>query len=134
RDLDPKMQSPVVAFIGNIVGADAVINGKATTASGVIAKGNKLTIKLTQADGGLLPKIAMPFFAAIPVGLPHDPNGVVTLPGAGPYYIASRQVGRSIVLKRNTFYKGPRPHNVDTFNITVNTQVDQSLLQVKSGQ
>jgi peptide/nickel transport system substrate-binding protein len=134
RDLDPKMQSPVVAFIGNIVGADAVINGKAATASGVIAKGNTLTIKLTQPDGGLLPKIAMPFFAAIPTNLARDPNGVTTLPGAGPYYIASRQVGRSIVLKRNTFYKGPRPHNVDTFNITVNTNLDQSLLQVKSGQ
>ncbi len=134
RDLNPKMQSPVVAFIGNIVGADAVIAGKAATASGVIAKGNKLTIKLTQPDGGMLAKIAMPFFGAIPTNLPIDANGVTTLPGAGPYYIASRQVGRSIVLKRNTFYKGPRPHNVDGFNITVNTNLDQSLLQVKAGQ
>lgn len=134
RDLDPKMQSPVVAFISGIVGADAVIAGKATTASGVIAKGNTLTIKLKAPDGGLLPKIAMPFFCAIPTNLPHDPNGVTTLPGSGPYYIASRQVGRSIVLKRNTFYNGPRPHNIDTFNITVNTNLDQSLLQVKSGQ
>ena len=62
------------------------------------------------------------------------PNGVTTLPGSGPYYIASRQVGRNIVLKRNPNYKGPRPHNVDTFNITVNTNLDQSLLQVKAGQ
>jgi peptide/nickel transport system substrate-binding protein len=134
RDLDPKMQSPVVAFIGNIVGADAVIAGKAATARGVIVSGNKLTIKLTQPDGGMLAKIAMPFFMAIPTNLARDPNGVTTLPSAGPYYIASRQVGRSLVLKRNTFYKGPRPHNVDTFNITVNTNLDQSLLQVKSGQ
>jgi len=139
RDLNPKMQSPVTAFIANsaqphILGADAVVAGKAATASGVIAKGNKLTIKLSAPDGGLLAKIATPFFMAIPTNLPIDPNGVTTLPSAGPYYIASRQVGRSIVLKRNTFYKGPRPHNVDTFNITVNTNLDQSLLQVKSGQ
>jgi peptide/nickel transport system substrate-binding protein len=134
RDLNPKMQSPAVAFIGNIVGADAVTAGKAATASGVIVKGNKLTIKLTQADGGLLPKVATPFFCAIPTNTAIDPNGVTTLPGAGPYYFASRQVGRSIVLKRNTFYKGPRPHNVDTFNITVNANIDQSLLQVKAGQ
>jgi peptide/nickel transport system substrate-binding protein len=134
RDLNPKMQSPVVAFIGNIVGADAVTAGKAATASGVTVKGNKLTIRLTQADGGMLSKIAMPFFCAIKTSTPIDPNGVTTLPGSGPYYIASRQVGRNIVLKRNTFYKGPRPHNIDTFNITVNTNIDQSLLQVKSGQ
>ena len=134
RDLNPKMQSPVVAFIGNIVGAQAVIDGKAATASGVIAKGNTLTVKLTQPDGGFLAKIAMPFFCAIPTNLPIDANGVSTLPGAGPYYIASRQVGRNIVVKRNPNYNGPRPHNVDTFNITVNTNLDQSLLQVKSGQ
>jgi len=134
RDLNPKMQSPAVAFIGNIVGADAVTAGKAATASGVTVKGNKLTIKLTQPDGGLLAKMATPFMCAIPTKLPIDPNGVTTLPGAGPYYFASRQVGRSIVLKRNPNYKGPRPHNVDTFNITVNANLDQSLLQVKSGQ
>src|SRR5262249_17937378 len=63
-----------------------------------------------------------------------DPNGVITYPSAGPYYIAQRQVGRNMVLKRNTFYKGPRPHNIDTFNITVNANLDQSLLQVKAGQ
>jgi peptide/nickel transport system substrate-binding protein len=134
RDLNPKMQSPAVAFIGNIVGADAVVAGKAATASGIIVKGNKLTIKLTQPDGGLLAKLATPFACAIPTNLPIDANGVTTLPGAGPYYFASRQVGRSIVLKRNPNYKGPRPHNIDTFNITVNANVDQSLLQVKSGQ
>jgi peptide/nickel transport system substrate-binding protein len=139
RDLNPKTQSPVVAFIANaaqphILGADLVAAGKAQTASGVIAKGNTLTIKLSAPDGGLLAKLAMPFFCAIPTNLPIDANGVSTLPGAGPYYIASRQVGRSIVLKRNPFYKGPRPHNVDTFNITANTNIDQGLLQVKAGQ
>ena len=37
-------------------------------------------------------------------------------------------------MKKNPHYKGPRPANADTMQITVNTNVDQSLLQVKSGQ
>jgi ABC-type oligopeptide transport system substrate-binding subunit len=134
RSLNKTMQSPAATFISNIVGAQAVIDGKAATASGVVAKGNKLVIKLTKPDGGMLAKLGMPFFQAIPLNLPIDSHGVAAYASAGPYYIASRTVGRQIVLKRNTNYKGPRPHNVDTFLITANTNLDQSLLQVKSGE
>jgi ABC-type oligopeptide transport system substrate-binding subunit len=64
----------------------------------------------------------------------NDPKGVDAYPSGGPYYIASRIPNRRIVLKRNTFYKGNRPANIDTFDITVNTNLDQSLLQVKANQ
>jgi peptide/nickel transport system substrate-binding protein len=37
-------------------------------------------------------------------------------------------------VKENPNYKGPRPHNVETFVFTANTNLDQSLLQVKAGQ
>ena len=134
RALSPKMQSPVATFITNIVGAQDVLDGKATTASGVTVKGNKITIKLTAADGGLLAKLGMPFFQAIPTDLPINSKGVNTYPSAGPYYFASRQVGRSILLKKNPNYTGDRPQNVDQIQIDVNTNVNQSLLQVKAGE
>jgi peptide/nickel transport system substrate-binding protein len=134
RALNPTMQSPAASFITGIVGAQAVLDNKAKTASGVTVKGNKLTIKLTAPDGGMLAKLGMPFFQAIPANLATDPKGVNAYPSAGPYYIASRDVGRQIVLKTNKFYKGNRPHNIDTFTITVNTNLDQSLLQVKANQ
>ena len=63
-----------------------------------------------------------------------DPKGVDAYPSAGPYYIASRDIGRQITVKKNPNYKGSRPANIDTFTITVNTNLDQSLLQVKSNQ
>src|SRR4249919_757425 len=47
RVLNPKMQSPAVPFItgdNGIVGAQAVADGKSASASGVIARGQKLTI------------------------------------------------------------------------------------------
>ncbi len=137
RDLNPKMQSPSVPFItgaNGIVGAQAVADGKAATASGVKASGQKLTITLLKPDGSLLAKLAMNFFCAIPTSTPINADGVDTFSSFGPYYVASRQVGRQIILKANPNYKGSRPHNVSTFVFTVNTNLDQSLLQVKAGQ
>ena len=134
RALNPAMQSPAAPFITNIVGAQAVLDKKAKTASGVSVKGNKITIKLTQPDGGMLAKLGMPFFQALETNLPTDPKGVNAYPSAGPYYIASRDVGRQIVVKKNPNYKGSRPRNIDQFTIAVNTNLDQSLLQVKAGQ
>ncbi len=137
RDLNPKMQSPSVPFItgdNGIVGAQAVADGKAATASGVKAAGQKLTITLQKPDGSLLSKLAMNFFCALPKGTEINADGINTFSSFGPYYVASRQVGRQIILKSNPNYKGTRPHNVDTFVFTMNTNLDQSLLQVKSGQ
>jgi peptide/nickel transport system substrate-binding protein len=137
RDLNPKMQSPAVPFItgaNGIVGAQAVADGKAATASGIVAKGQKLTIKLQKPDGSFLSKLAMDFFCAIPKSTPINADGITTFASFGPYYIASRQVGRQIIVKENPNYRGPRPHNVNTFAFTANTNLDQSLLQVKAGQ
>jgi ABC-type transport system substrate-binding protein len=137
RDLNPKMQSPAVPFItgaSGIVGAQAVADGKAATATGVVAKGQKLTIKLLGADGSFLAKMAMNFFCPIPKGTPINADGINTFSSFGPYYVASRQVGRQMITKTNPNYKGTRPHNVSTFVFTMNTNLDQSLLQVKAGQ
>src|SRR5262245_1453424 len=137
RDLNPKMQSPSVPFItgdNGIVGAQAVADGKATTASGVKANGQKLTITLMKPDGSFLSKMAMDFFTPIPKGTPINADGINTFASFGPYYVASRQVGRQLIVRSNPNYKGTRPHNVSTFVFTMNTNLDQSLLQVKAGQ
>ncbi|HUK96568.1 MAG TPA: ABC transporter substrate-binding protein [Gaiellaceae bacterium] len=134
RDANPAMESPVDAFMGDVVGYDNVVDKKASTVSGVVAKGDTLTIKLTTADGGLLDKLAMPFFCAIePSKTPVDPNGVDTLPGSGPYYIADRTIGKEIVLKTNPYYTGNRPHRSDTIVMTMNTDPQQTFLQVSNG-
>jgi len=134
RDLDPAMQSPAAPFLNDIVGAEDVLNGKAKTASGVVASGNTLTIHIAKSDPTFMARIAMPFVAAIPVDLPHEPKGVTTLPSAGPYYIASWTKNRSAVLKKNANYKGSRPHNLDEIDYTIGTDFNQSFLQIKSGQ
>ena len=42
--------------------------------------------------------------------------------------------GRSAEFDSNPNYTGARPHNIDRFLVTINTDQNQSFLQVKSGQ
>jgi peptide/nickel transport system substrate-binding protein len=134
RDANPKMNSPVDAFMTDVVGWNDVVNKKAKTIKGVTVSGNKLTIKLTQKDGGLLDKLAMPFFCAIdPAKTPVDPQGLNTVAGAGPYYIALRTVGKQLVMKVNPYYKGDRPHRASQIVFTMNTDPQQTFLQVSNG-
>jgi ABC-type transport system substrate-binding protein len=134
RDLNPAMDSPAVQFIGDIVGADDVAAGKATTASGVKVKGNKLTITLTKPGADFLARICLPFFSAITHNMPVNGKGETTYASAGPYYVKEWTQGRSAEFDINPNYKGKRPRNVSKFLVTVNTDPAQAFLQVKSGQ
>jgi ABC-type transport system substrate-binding protein len=131
RVADPKMASQLVPFIdgtlgAGIVGTTNVTSGKAKSISGVIAKGNKLTLKLTQPAPDLLSRLTLPAFGAIDSKLAanRDTSGVNTYAGCGPYYFASRTPNKSITLKRNPYYKGPRPHNVDTIQVNVGNSLE----------
>jgi len=135
RDLNPQMQSPAVQFIGDIVGASDVAAGKASTASGVVVKNaNTLQITLTKPGADFLGRITMPFFAAIPHGMPINPKGETSFASAGPYYLVNWTQGRSAAFAQNPNYKGKRPRNVSRFDITIGTDQAQAFLQVKSGQ
>src|SRR5207253_3800863 len=112
RDANPKLQSPARYYLHEIVGADAVMDGRAEAISGVKALSPyTLQIRTTQPLPDLVSRLTMPFFCPIATNTPlqeiNDPLG------SGPYYVASRVPGRQVVLKRNPFYRGPRPANVD---------------------
>ena len=108
RDANPKLQSPAVTYLHEITGADAVINGKAPTISGVTALDPyTLQVTTTQPLPDLVSRLTMPFFCPIAVNTP--PEEIDHPVGSGPYYIASRVPDRQTVLERNRFYRGPRP-------------------------
>ncbi len=133
RLANPKMQSPAAPFIADIAGAQAKLDGKAQSVSGVRVKGSHLLVTLTKPAPDFLARVAMPFFCAVPTNLPIDPNGVETPAAAGPYYIASRTANKSIVIKRNPYYKGHRPHNVNQIVYTVGNSLEATRLRVESG-
>jgi peptide/nickel transport system substrate-binding protein len=135
RDLNKKMSSPSQPFIEDIAGAKAVINGSASRATGLKAIGKyTLQIKMTKRAPDLLARLAMPFFQAIPTNLPIEPNGVnAPVHTAGPYYIQKWDRNRQVVVARNRFYRGPRPHNVNSIVIDVGLPLETIKLNIDRG-
>jgi ABC-type transport system substrate-binding protein len=134
RALHPKMQSPAANFVGDIVGASAVMAGKRTTPSGVVVNGDTLTISLVRPAPDFMSRIAMVFFCAVPENLPIDPQGVKTPPGAGPYYVAEFSGTKPILIKRNPYYGGDRPQRWDEVILNQNVNTQTSYLQVRRGE
>jgi peptide/nickel transport system substrate-binding protein len=135
RDLSPAMLSPSQPFLNDIVGAQAMIDGDASTLSGVVAKRLKLQITLVAQNPTFLARLAMPFTCAVPLSTPVNPNGVgAPLPAAGPYFIASYTPGQQLVLRRNPHYKGARPHTADEVVITEGVAEIASLYEIENGE
>jgi ABC-type transport system substrate-binding protein len=134
RAASQQQGSPAIAFIHDVVGADERNEGKTGSVTGISANGQTLTIRLKRANPTFLAEIAMPFFSAVKPNMAIDSKGLNVYPSAGPYRIASRAIGSQVVLERNRFYKGNRPANADRIVISTNTDVNQSLLQVRAGQ
>jgi peptide/nickel transport system substrate-binding protein len=135
RVLSAKLQSGYAVYFQDIVGAQGVLDGHVSTASGIRASGYKLVIHLSAPVPDLIARLTLPAACSVPSTLPIEPGGVgAPLPAAGPYYIAQYIPGRSLVLKRNRHYRGPRPHHVDQFVVSFVDSESSALSEVKSGQ
>jgi len=115
RNLDPAMKAHLASdFATALVGGEDVLAGRAKTPGGVSAKGRVLTLKLTKRDPLFLELIEV--LCAVPPSLPAEPEGArAPLSSAAPYYVAEYVPGERLVLQRNRFYRGVRPHHVDRF-------------------
>jgi ABC-type transport system substrate-binding protein len=119
RILSPKMGSPLgvnLSLQDVVVGGKAFLDGKTAHISGISAKGNTLSFRLTEPNATFVSILSMQWFTAVPANLPYSTTGLNVYPAAGPYY------------------KGNRPANPDQIVFTPNVNRDQSLLQVKAGQ
>ena len=136
RDLNPKMKAINAAgFLGDVVGASAYSAGKTKSVPGLILHGNQLTFKLTHPAPDFLSRIALPFFCALPLNTPINPQGLQgTVPAAGPYYLKSWTPKQQFVLVRNPNYKGKRPHNFQSIVFSVGKSPDATLLEIKANQ
>jgi peptide/nickel transport system substrate-binding protein len=136
RILDPASRSdPAYASqYEPIVGAQTVLDGKAKTASGLVANGNTLMIRLTHPVGDFVAGPALGL-CVLPAGLPFDPEGVrAPVPSAAPYYVSEYVPGQQIVLEKNRFYAGPRAHHVDRFVYDLTVDENASIDAVLDGK
>jgi ABC-type oligopeptide transport system substrate-binding subunit len=76
----------------------------------------------------------MPFFSAVPLNTPIVAEGVNAPAGfGGPYYVQSWDKGRTAVLARNRFYRGPRPSNPDRIVYNIGIALDAQRLRAERG-
>jgi peptide/nickel transport system substrate-binding protein len=128
RTLAPGVQSPGVQHTADIVGAEAVQAGRATAATGVVAQGNTLVVRFKRPVLDFAAKTTLPAFCAVPPTLPADPEGVGAFPAAGPYFVKEYRPGERVIIRRNPYYRGKRPHHVDGYDVDLRAGSPQEVL------
>jgi peptide/nickel transport system substrate-binding protein len=98
RAQNEQLGSPATSFIEGRWSASAVRG--------------KLVVNLTAPDAELLSKLALPFFQATSAKVPLSAEVTSGYPSAGPYYFAKNEVNTLTSLRRNTYYRGTRPHHL----------------------
>jgi ABC-type oligopeptide transport system substrate-binding subunit len=94
-----------------------------------------LRIRLRKPAGDLLARLAMPFFMAVPADTPAVVDGIgAPVASAGPYFIREWTKTRRIVLERNRYYRGPRPHRVSLIRVDIGLPLETIKLNIDSGR
>jgi peptide/nickel transport system substrate-binding protein len=128
-----RIHSPYTPSFTEIVGAQAVADGSATRVSGIVASGRRLTFRLLHPVGDFLENAAS-ILCVLPARSPLQPSGVTPpVPSPAPYYISEYVPGQRIVVKRNIFYRGNRPHHVETFVFDLTVDETQAIDDVING-
>ena len=136
RTLSPRLGKASIAMsvIGDVAGAADYHAGRARHVRGLVADGDRLTIRLVRPAGDLPARLAMPLFCPVPVGTPAAAGGSPKpLPSAGPYYVSSQAPGRT-VLERNPNYPGDRPRRPDRIVYLTGIGADEALQRVDKGE
>ena len=137
RALSPRLGPPAVgaAFASDIVGVDAYRAGRTQHVAGISAHGDTLTIKLDAPAPDFPARMALPYFCAVPVGIPIVPNGLEEpIPAAGPYYLAEHVDEVVAVVKRNPNYPGPRPQRLDAIVFRRPNAKADAVSQIERGE
>jgi YVTN family beta-propeller protein len=133
RTLNRRMHSPSAEYLADIVGARAYMAGKTSHIAGVVASGDRLTIRLLASAPDFLARLAQPAFCAVPSNTPINHNGVRLVPAAGPYYVASYTPKQGVVLARNPNYHGSRPRHFASIVLAVGISAQRASAEIEAG-
>jgi len=136
RMLMPSMASPGAGFFGDIVGANAVIGGKAKTVSGITTGTNTVTFKLAKPSGSFLKRVTMRFTCPVPNGTPAKAIENGSLPASGTYMIKSYTPSREMILVRNPYWNAAslgKRGKADEIDIPIGINPQQAALKIKAG-
>src|SRR5919204_385732 len=94
--------------------------------------GRALTIHLRRVAPDFVQRLALPYFCAVPTWAPNVQRD--DLPSAGPFFIAQYNRGRSLLLKRNPYYHGPRREHAQAILYRFGAFPSQIRLQLERGE
>jgi YVTN family beta-propeller protein len=134
RTLNPGTHISLAGNLADVVGARAYMSGKASHIPGVIANGDRLTIRLRAPAPDFLARLSQPFAScAVPSNTPVNRNGENRIPSAGPYYVTSYTPHQGVVLQRNPNYHGSRPHHFARIALTVQISPKRAVHEIEAG-
>jgi ABC-type transport system substrate-binding protein len=137
RVLNPKTKSPGASFFGSIQGANAVISGKAKTASGIKVL-NKYTVRFTLAhpDVTFLNVMAMNFAFIVPkeVVAKEGANFGHKPVGTGPFLLKQWIAGQKVVFVRNPHYFLPGVPKLNGITFLIGLDPEVATLRVERGE
>ena len=137
RALSPRLGAfaPAAAFASDIVGVAEYRAGRSPHVAGISARGDTLTIRLESPAADLPARMALPYFCAVPVGMPIVPNGLEEpIPAAGPYYLAEHIEGVIAIIRRNPNYQGSRPQRLDAIVYRPEVETAESIRRIERGK
>ncbi len=137
RALSPELgqNAPAVAVASDIAGVAAYRAGHAAHISGIRARDDTLTITLQRPAPDFPERMALSYFAPVPLGTPAVLNGLRDpIPSAGPYYISVNDGGVVAILRRNPNYHGSRPHGLDAVVFRGQPDVSQAVTAITAGK
>src|SRR6266516_8050887 len=96
------------------------------------ARGRTLTIHLRRVAPDFVQRLALPYFCAVPTWAPNVQRD--DLPSAGPFAIARYARGRTLLLRRNPYYHGPRRAHAQAILYRFGAFPSQIRLQLERGE
>jgi YVTN family beta-propeller protein len=134
RALSPRMGSGAAGYVSDVVGARDFAAGRSPTVAGVTARGAELVVRLERPAPDLPARLSATHFCAVPASTPITPKGVDPMPSAGPYYVAAHVVDRSLVLRRNPGYRGPRRGRLAEIRYRIGVPPGRGVAAVEAGR
>jgi YVTN family beta-propeller protein len=131
RALNPKMKSFWASDMSDIVGERRYLAGEASHIAGVVARGDKLTIRLIAPSGDFLSRIALTGFCAVPPNTPINRN-LRLIASAGAYYVTSYSPKQGVVLARNPNYHGSRPRHFARIELSVRIPASRAVHMIET--
>ena len=137
RVTNPETQSPGAGFFGMIEGFDAMLDGSATTLSGVTAVDPQtVQIKLSRPDATFLHVMALNFASVVPREAVEEfgPDFGRNPVGTGAYKLAEWTLGQRLVFEKNADYWREGIPYLDQITFEVGQEPVVALLRLQNGE